>query len=206
MRHSIWGMAPLLWVFLLLFSLVEVSPFSSRPIFLQCRELLLDGDFERGPEASAWLRFSSAGRPLIVTEAARTGRWGAQLGTVAPGTDQLGQYVSLPTSPSRLTFRLWWYMRTEEVDHPWDSLNVVFVAELSSAEISLATLTDEAIRHQWQLLQIDLSSLAGEQGWLILRSHNDEMRLTTWFVDDVSLSACDTERWPTFFPWLLSRN
>jgi len=169
---------------------IPPTPFASTSGSESCQNVILDGGFEQGPTNSPWLRYSSSQSALIIPDAAHTGAFGARLGTATPGNDQIGQFVRVPDNASSVRLYFWWYMHTLETDHPWDTLEVSFLPEAAGAERLLLTLDDGDAGAVWSPVKLDLAELAGEGGWLLLRSTNDELSLTTWYVDDIELLAC----------------
>jgi hypothetical protein len=153
-----------------------------------CVEKIVNGGFEAG--STGWEATTNGSFALIGPALPRTGGLGAILGARNNADDRLEQTISLPAGQNA-TLRFWWQMLTEEPDHWWDKLEVTVKPAGSTESIRLARITDGDLQGQWQQVVISLNAYAGQTIELSFRADTDANEPTEFYVDDVSVQACN---------------
>jgi hypothetical protein len=158
----------------------------------QSCEYLRNGGFEDGLPTTAWTATNSQNKvdPLIYQSLPRTGKWSAWFGNVLNYTDTLRQTFTLPTDRSGATLRFWRYVRSNEATgSAKDLLQVVLIASDGSERI-VNTVNSGVTRGQWTLenVALDMSAYSGTTLTLAFRGRNDSTFVSSFFVDDVSLT------------------
>jgi len=152
-----------------------------------CAEQVTNGSFESG--TTPWQTVSAGGYDVISSILPHTGQWGAVLGAYDSANDELTQTITLPAGTT-LTLRFWWQMATQEVDHPWDTLNVTITPVGGGAPVLLRRITDGDTAGVWQQDRLDLTPYAGQSVRLSFRALTDSDRPTDFYLDDISVEAC----------------
>lgn len=182
MRHRFFGPGLLVVLTLLL----------ARPAVAQevppatCNELVVNGGFEE--EAAGWQIASAGGYAVLSQALPRTGQWGAFLAGYNEADDRLAQDVFLPAGQSS-TLRFWRQVRTDETDHPWDTLDVE-VTPAGGVPLRLQRITDADAGPTWVQASFDLTAYAGQTVTLAFRARTDFDRPTDFYLDDISIEAC----------------
>lgn len=102
--------------------------------------------------------------------------------------DSVSQQVEVPDGALSLTLRGW--VRTNSAgDVGLGDRMVVALSDTSANELHVATVATGQSPNEWSLFQVDLTWLAGQQLTLELRSTNDGVNLTNFYVDSLSLLA-----------------
>jgi hypothetical protein len=167
--------------------LAPVSPAAAqRAAPAACTDQIANGGFEDG--SVGWTATSAGGYTVFSQALPRTGQWGAFLAGYDRADDRLAQDVALPVG-QRLTLSFWWQVRTEESDHPWDTLDVE-ITPAGRAAVRLRRITDADASIDWQHAAFDLSAYAGQTVTLSFRAQTDLDRPTDFYLDDVSIEAC----------------
>ena len=151
--------------------------------------------------ATGWQVKTDGPGPVITSALPHTGAASAALGGRNSGQDELEQERSLPAGQS-VTLRFWWRVTTQETTHPFDTLEVM--VKLSGGQDTLlTTITDGSVTGSWQQALFDLSAYAGQTVRVKFTARTNDVRPTTFYVDDVSLQSCSgaTET-PTVTPTL----
>ncbi len=151
-----------------------------------CTEQIVNGGFEEG--RTGWSAVSAGGYDMFNQAAPYTGQWGAFLAGYDSADDRLAQDVALPAGQTA-TLSFWWRVRTDETDHPWDTLDVE-VAPAGSASTRLLRVTDADAAAGWQQATFDLSAQAGQTITLAFHAQTDLDRPTDFYLDDISIAAC----------------
>lgn len=162
-----------------------------------CSEMLQDGSFAN---ASGWQSQSKGGYALISDYLSRSGAQAAHLGGTNDAQDQLKTVVTLPQGSSA-TLSFWWQIHSEESAEGADGLNL-FV-ESAQGLSSLITLSDRNATSLWKQSTVDLSAFSGQTITLTFSAQTDPTRVTDFFIDDLSLSACSQASLQPrlFLPW-----
>ncbi|MCS7062036.1 MAG: hypothetical protein RMN25_12850, partial [Anaerolineae bacterium] len=163
-----------------------------RPI--TCHNLAANGGFESGPPGVPWQMRAASNDPLIYQSARRSGAWGLWLGARTTYTDTAWQRIELPRQALTATLTLWWRMSTNETS----ATTVYDVARFGLQNAAGGwvgtpiSVTNLATRNTWvsTTLQVNVSTQAGQAVSLTLTSSNDYSKITSWFVDDVTVNVC----------------
>jgi kumamolisin len=153
-----------------------------------CAEKVMNGGFEAG--TTGWEATTNGPYALVGPGKPHSGSLGAILGARNNADDRLEQMISLPAGQNA-TLRFWWYMLTDEPDHWWDKLEVTVKPAGSTESIRLARITDGDLQGQWQQATISLNAYAGQTIELSFRADTDSNEPTEFYLDDVSVQACD---------------
>jgi hypothetical protein len=153
-----------------------------------CQELVTNGGFEEG--ATGWQE-SSPG--LIDTTYPYSGTYSAELGGALGSDDQITQVITLPVSSPSLTLTLsfWWSVLADVTDTVHDKLTVS-VAPAGQAPIGLDTLDNTFPNSIWMTDTLNLLPYAGQTVAVSFEGSDDDVDAATFFVDDVSISACSS--------------
>ncbi|RIK39073.1 MAG: hypothetical protein DCC55_19130 [Chloroflexi bacterium] len=158
----------------------------------QSCEYVRNGGFEEGVPTTSWMTTNSQNRndPLIYRTSARTGSYGAWFGNILNYTDTLRQTITLPADRTGSTLRFWRYVRSNEASGSAnDRLQVLLIATGGSEQV-ISTITSAVPRNQWVLetLPLNLGSVASANITLAFRGNNNGSLVSSFFVDDVSLT------------------
>ena len=147
-----------------------------------CRELLINGDFELG-SFDHWFHHGA-----VVLGTGRNSAFAAQLGGEDNAAGELGQMVELPAPASPIRWEFWW--RAEgEAEQPGDFVDVL--VQYGDEQVDhLRTLRAVDPHFEGQLEAIDLTSYGGQQVAITFFVHTDGELPSTFRVDDVSVKAC----------------
>ena len=151
-----------------------------------CTSLLQDGGFEQGGQP--WTTSSSGGYDIVSPFMTHSGAQAAYLAGYNNAVDQVAQTVQLPAGQT-ITLQVWWYMSTTEVSHSWDSL-AISAESAGVASQTLLRVDDGAPADGWHVAEVDLSGYAGKQMRLVIVASSDDSNATSFFVDDVEITAC----------------
>jgi hypothetical protein len=183
----------------------EPSPTAKPPPALACRELLSNGDFERG--ARSWaLTVTTTEQPISLAILHRSGStigpyqgdWIAYLGGLDATffgltSDRLAQIDAAAVVSATLSYRA--ALLTEERrDGRANDKVSVFLTAGRRAEVKAAAVSEEdfEVAGRWQAVTADVSDLvaAGTPRTLEIEARLDGAR-TSWFhFDEISLTAC----------------
>lgn len=158
----------------------------------QSCEYVRNGGFEDGVPTTSWVAANSQNKkdPLIYTNLPRTGRWSAWFGNVLNYTDTLRQTVTLPANRTGATLRFWRYVRSNEAASSGKDLLEIVLVKADGSEQVVRTITSAATRNQWaqETVTLDLSTPRDPTVDLVLRGRNDAAAVSSFFVDDMSLT------------------
>jgi murein DD-endopeptidase MepM/ murein hydrolase activator NlpD len=168
------------------------TPTPTRTPGPQSCEYVRNGGFEAGVPTTTWTASNSQNKndPLIYRNLPRTGLWGAWFGNVLNYTDTLRQSIALPADRTGATLRFWRYVRsTEAAGAANDTLQILLLAANGSERV-IATITSAAPRNQWvqESVPLDVSGNSGSTITLAFRGLNNPTLVSSFFVDDVSLT------------------
>jgi len=178
------------------------EPAPGEPDAMPCEpewiSVLANGGFEEG-SASSWTKVPSnveaiyrAGDGLPVTP--QSGSWAALLGGHDLRTQTLSQVVTLPKGASRIRLKGYRCLATAEVDPVvYDVMTLTLVkATDDTAELaSFASWSnlDAASTCNWVFFDVDRPVALPEQAALRIFSKLDNGRVTTLYLDTLSLEA-----------------
>ncbi len=175
-----------------------------------CRNVLVEGGFEGGPEApTGWQEETRDGSVLVRAEAARRGAFGARLGGRPASEDVLLSDTVVPTFAAEAfsaTLRLWLRVESEEPigDGAQDRLIFAVVGDVPEAVELFASLGDDDRPQSdppsgpapWVAHAFDVSAafttredFATARLSLVALTNADD-QATTFDVDDIALEVC----------------
>lgn len=166
-----------------------------------CQELLVNGDMET---ATGWNVQTNGNYELFSNYQARSGERAAYLAGVNGAEDALSQTLSLPAN-HQVTLRFWWLINTEESSSGWDGLSLQLADANGSPLRMLFAVSDRSAGTSWQQTTIDLSEFAGQTIQLRIEARTDATLSTDFFVDDMTVTACDPNATGNFFLPLINR-
>lgn len=163
----------------------------------QSCEYVRNGDFEEGVPTTSWTASNSQNRndPLIYRSSARTGSYGAWFGNILNYTDTLRQTITLPADRTGSTLRFWRQVRSNEASGSANDVLRVLLIATDGSEQTISTITSAVTRNQWVLetVPLNLSNVSGQSITLAFRGINNSTLVSSFFVDDVSLTMpCGT--------------
>ncbi|MCB0114065.1 MAG: hypothetical protein R2873_30240 [Caldilineaceae bacterium] len=183
----------------MIFAVVAVGPVMAEAN--SCQELLVNGNMET---ADGWSVQTNGDYNLFSNYQARSGQSAAYLAGVNGAEDALSQTLSLPAN-HQTTLRFWWLINSEENSNGWDGFSVQ-LADANGAPLRvLFAASDRSAGYSWQQTTIDLTEFAGQTVQLRLQGRTDATLSTDFFVDDMSMTACDLSASGTFFLPFVSR-
>jgi hypothetical protein len=147
--------------------------------------------FESG--TASWQQASTTSTSIVTNDpgAAHGGSWYAWLGGALDVTESLSQTVTIPQGPARLQF--WYRISTAETsaNREFDRLAISITNATGSATLAtLGTLTNLNATPGWvQSPVYDVSAFAGQAVRLQFRATNDFSAVTSFLVDDVTLTT-----------------
>ncbi len=157
-----------------------------------CAQPIQNGDFEAG--SAYW---TLGGATIISTRTPHSGSYSAWLGGYNNANDTLYQTVTIPsTGPTgqpivSAWLGYYWYMTTEETSHSWDYLYVKIRDAYGNDLTTLETLSDGSTANTWGFSSFDVSAYIGQTVQVYFRGTTDGSYKTSFFIDDVSLYACE---------------
>lgn len=174
------------------FTPTPLTPTPTRTPTPQSCEYVRNGGFEEGVPTTSWVASNSQNKsdPLIYRSVPHSGTWGAWFGNVLNYTDTLKQIIALPADRTGATLRFWRYVRSNEAaGSAKDSLQIVWIGADGSERV-VATITSAAPRNQWKLesVPLDLQGNSSATSTLAFRGLNNSTLVSSFFVDDVSLT------------------
>jgi Subtilase family len=136
-----------------------------------------------------------AGAARVAAPAAGHGAFSLRLGGAVSTTHEATQNIAIPARLARAEWTFWWYMTTLEVPATGFGFDH-FIAEVRNATTGV-TLAVFDVRFdgwragQWmQQQKIDLTPWIGQTIRLTYRAVNNNLRPTTFWVDDGQLITC----------------
>ena len=153
--------------------------------------LLANAGFESGD--TAWTQVPAGTILTNNASIAHAGSWYAWLGGYDNGTDTLFQDVTIPASSSAARVQFWYLINTLETTSTtvYDQMTVTLVNPSSGALLAtLATFSNLSATSGWvQSPAYDVSAFRGQTVRLKFVAVTDFSNITSFRVDDVSLSA-----------------
>ena len=160
---------------------VGPSPTPKPPLEPTCQNTLSNGDFESG-DLWPWEPWESAGMGP-----GRTSNHGGWIGGVTEISSDLHRWVTIPWVLSPVTLRFWWLAEVD-TPQPGDRLHVFF--ERGEELNTLVEIPSSGPLGTWEQAEADLSTYAGQSGFLIFMVHNDHETPSIFLIDDVELLGC----------------
>lgn len=157
-----------------------------------CAQPIQNGDFEAG--SAYW---TLGGATIISTRTPHSGSYSAWLGGYNNANDTLYQTITIPsTGPTgqpvlSAWLHYYWHMETEETSHPWDYLYVKIRDAYGNDLVTLEVLSDGSTANTWVSSSFDVSAYIGQTIQVYFRGTTDFSNLTSFFIDDVCLYACE---------------
>lgn len=158
-----------------------------------CARPIQNGDFEAG--SSYWIL---GGTTLISTYRPHSGSYGTWFGGYNNANDTLYQSIVIPTigptgqpvTSAYLSY--YWYMTTEETSSStdYDFLYVRIRNAYGSTLREVERQTNRSVKDAWQYSNFDVSEFIGQTVQIHFEVTTDSTDQSSFFVDDVSLSAC----------------
>jgi subtilase family serine protease len=149
-------------------------------------QLITNGGFESG--SSPWKESSSGGYELVDTTNPHTGSDSAYLAGYNNGNDSIYQTVTVPSTANTVTLSYWTDVETTETTHSYDYLYAKVRNSSGSVLKTLQTQSD-ATATGWKSQSFDLSAYKGQTIQIFFQGTNDVSNPTSFFVDDVSVTA-----------------
>jgi Big-like domain-containing protein len=154
-------------------------------------QLILNGGFENGTNASPWSTTSGVINNST-SEPAHTGSWDAWLdGYGTTHTDTLMQQVSVPSSATSASLSFWLHIDTAETTttSAFDKLTVQVRDSSGKVLSTLATFSNLNHAAGYQQHSFDLTSFRGQTIQIFLSGTEDSSLQTSFVLDDVSLQV-----------------
>jgi len=151
--------------------------------------LIVNGGFESGPPAAPWVQSSSAGLEMIHTLGARTGNWGVYMGGLTSLVDQIYQTVTIPATEGTPQLAYWHLIRTgDSIYTAYDEMRCVVWDSSGDVLAFCGEFTNVDQSQGWIHETFDMSPFRGQTVKAAFKAFNDELGITQFFVDDVSLT------------------
>jgi hypothetical protein len=158
-----------------------------------CTELLSNGNFEAGP--ANWTQEGGGSAELITDFNPRgSSQYSADLAGINNANHSVKQQFTVPADVV-VTVSFWWEQWTQENAPTTKDYLTVNVLNASGALLAeLVRLGADPAQPPWERRTVSLSIYAGTTVQLQFKGVNDALLPTEFFVDDVSVSACDARR------------
>jgi len=163
-----------------------------------CTERVVNGGFENGPDSTPWVEVSDY--ELIYNRGeAHSGEWYAWLGGVNDLEEELYQDVTVPADTVWATLIYWWKVESNEPGGapPRDFLAVTIRDTANNILQSLEVISNASTRDVYVQSTFDVSAYAGQTIRIHFHSRTNRNRVTSFFIDDVSLETCNVTPTPT---------
>lgn len=154
-------------------------------------ELILNGGFENGTNASPWT-VTSGVINNSTSEPPHTGAWDAWLdGYGTAHTDTLMQQVTIPSNATRASLSFWLHIDTAETSttSAFDKLTVQVRDSSGKVLSTLATFSNLNHASGYQQHSFDLTSFRGQIIQIFFSGTEDSELQTSFVLDDVSLQV-----------------
>ena len=156
-----------------------------------CTNLVPNGDFEQGRQI--WTESSAKGYALICTATScgsavlpRQGTYLAWLGGGHSETSELRQTLALPAGQSAILSLWHWITSSDYCGYDYAYVRVIAGGVTTTVKtINLCTSTQT---NGWINTRLDLSAYAGQTITLVFRATTDSSLISSWFLDDVSIT------------------
>jgi len=162
-----------------------------------CSERIGNGGFETG-SAAPWVESSALGGSMIFSNpplpvTPHGGMYAVWMGGYPSAQDTISQTITLPITGTMATLMYWWHMRTDELPIAARDVMTVTVKSAGGATLQvLQTLDNRSTENQWTQSTFNLAAYAGQTVQIHFHATaSSDPVLTNFFIDDVSLSACE---------------
>ncbi len=155
-----------------------------------CTNLVTDSGLESGAGWSA----NGGSYSLLSNFLVHSGAKAAHLAGVDNASDSLTTALTLPADRPSVTLNFWWQINSEEESNEFDGLSVLISDTAGNVLRSLAAMGSDSAAHQWQNQSLDLSDFVGQSIQLKFAAQTDTTLVTDFFVDDVTVSACNANQ------------
>ena len=155
--------------------------------------LVSNPGFESG--TAGWSQSATGGAPIIYGDglSAHSGSWYAWLGGYDSGTDTLYKEVTIPSGVSSATLQFWYRITSREAATtiPFDVMTVSIANAVTGARLAtLATFSNVNVTSGWvQSPSYSVAAFAGQTVRLVFSATTDVSDSTSFFVDDITLTA-----------------
>lgn len=147
-------------------------------------QLLTNGGFESG--STGW---TLGGGAAVTTTRPHAGSYSVTLGGANSTTETLTRSVSIPAGSTSVPLSFWTYITTTETTHSYDFLTITVKNSSGSILKTVTSKSDAGPTGAWSSFTSDLSAYAGQTVTLSFSAVNGTKNPTTFYLDDVSLSA-----------------
>jgi len=164
-----------------------------------CSEGIVNGGFENGPGIGVlpWVTSTLSADDMVASITPHSGTYHIWLGGYNNAIDTLYQTISIPASISSASLTYWWRMGSSEgTSTAYDILTVTVRSSGGALLQILEVLDNRATRNQWTQSTSDLAAYAGQTVRLHFQATTDSSEVTSFFIDDVSLSVCEATPQP----------
>ncbi len=154
-----------------------------------CTETLTNGGFESG--TTPWVQSSKGGYAIIANTRPRTGTMSAYLAGYDRANDTIYQQVTIPSNSTSATLTYYWNMATQETGTT--KYDYLYARVQNSSGTNLATLETRSnadVQNTWTKSTFNLAAYKGQTVRIHFQGTTDRLYPTSFFVDDVSLTAC----------------
>ena len=172
-------------------------------VSLGCQERLQNGNFETG-RTPPWVESPSGPYSLISGLLVHNGDWAAWLGGGNDADDDLYQEITIPSGITTAELSFWWYVQTQEQAHPNDFLSVTVRDTSNNILVVLTTFNDGSPELVWVQSTHNVAAYAGQTVRIGFHATTDVSNLTSFFIDDVSLTVCADTKY-IYLPFALKR-
>ncbi|HEY77387.1 MAG TPA: DUF11 domain-containing protein [Thermoflexia bacterium] len=181
---------------------LSLLPFSSlraaRSQQAGCTEQIVNGGFENGPNSTPWVEVSRY--ELIYNWGeAHSGEWYAWLGGVNNLHEQLYQDVTIPADAAWAMLTYWWKVESSEPLNapPRDILTVTIRDTANNILQTVEVISNASTRNIYVQSSFDVSAYAGQTIRVHFDSQTSPQRVTSFYIDDVSLETCNVTPTPS---------
>lgn len=166
-----------------------------------CTERVVNGGFENGTDSAPWVEVS----PYELMDnggQAHSGQWYAWLGRENNLEERLYQDVTIPADTVWAQLTYWWKVQSDEriPAPPRDVLTVTIRDTSNNLLQTLELISNASTRDTYVQSAFDLSGYAGQTIRVHFHSQTNPALITSFYIDDVSLEACNATPTPTPTP------
>ncbi|HEY90167.1 MAG TPA: DUF11 domain-containing protein, partial [Thermoflexia bacterium] len=197
-RHYLKLLMPLAFAVILLSVSTKINGAQLRQS--SCTAALENGGFEYGTNSAPWVEVSTYELIYHNPGQAHGGNYHAWLGGVYNEhlQEELYQPLTLPATLDTVTLSYWWFMETEKHNLA-DYLTVSIRDSSNNTIVTVEQITNQSTADSWQESTFAWPNASDYAGQVIhihfesdLASH--PTRTTSFFIDDVSLSICNSQQ------------
>ena len=133
------------------------------------------------------------------------GSYAVWMGGYEAALDTISQTLTIPLTSTFAPLTYWWYMETDKpLTTTLDVLTVTVKSAGGATLQTLHTIDNRSVQNQWVEARFSLAAYTGQTIQIHFHATTtDDPNLTSFFLDDVSLNACEATY--TYLP-LVTRN